>query len=161
MSDNSRGPDGFLMVFYQYCWKINRADIVRMVRAFYCGHQLSQFITHTNLVLIPKKEKVKHLSDSRPISLYNFVNKIFSRLVLDRISKVIPKIISNNQSEFVKGRSIAEIVLLAQEIIRDINKRSKHDNVVVKLDMAKAYDKKIIYFDLITRNRKLQNNSRI
>lgn len=32
-------------------------------------------------------------------------------------------------------------MLLAQEIIRDINKRAKHHNVVVKLDMATAYDR--------------------
>ncbi|XP_059310243.1 uncharacterized protein LOC132061439 [Lycium ferocissimum] len=41
---------------------------------------------------------------------------------------------------FLKGRTIVENVLLAQEIIRDINKRHKMHNVVVKLDMAKAYD---------------------
>lgn len=29
---------------------------------------------------------------------------------------------------------------MEQEIIRDINKRNKHVNVVVKLDMDKAYD---------------------
>ncbi|KAH0712248.1 hypothetical protein KY289_008207 [Solanum tuberosum] len=32
-------------------------------------------------------------------------------------------------------------VLLAQEIIADIRKRRKPTNVVIKLDMAKAYDK--------------------
>lgn len=33
-----------------------------------------------------------------------------------------------------------ENVLLAQEIINDINRRKKYVNMVVKLDMAKAYD---------------------
>lgn len=32
-------------------------------------------------------------------------------------------------------------MLLAQEIVRDINKRNKHHNAVVKLDMTKAYDR--------------------
>ncbi|WMV51941.1 hypothetical protein MTR67_045326 [Solanum verrucosum] len=54
---------------------------------------------------------------------------------------VLPKFISPNQSGFVKSRSISENVLLAQEIIGDINKRNKHTNVVVKLDMTKAYDR--------------------
>lgn len=37
---------------------------------------------------------------------------------------------------------------LAQEIIRDINIRKKNQNVVVKLDMAKAYDR-VSWFYLI------------
>lgn len=47
---------------------------------------------------------------------------------------------SLNQWEFVKGRDILENVLLAQEIISDIRKRGKPTNVVIKMDMAKAYD---------------------
>lgn len=64
-------------------------------------------------------------SDLRPISLSNFLNKIISRLIHDRLEGLLPKLISNNQSGFVKGRSITENVLLAQEIIVDIRKRSK------------------------------------
>lgn len=52
---------------------------------------------------------------------------------------MLPKIISPNQLHFVKGRNIMKNILLAQEIIRDINKRKKHMNIVVKLDMAKVY----------------------
>lgn len=39
----------------------------------------------------------------------------------------------------MKGRNITENVLLAQQIIRDINKRNKNVNIIVK-DMEKAYD---------------------
>lgn len=55
--------------------------------------------------------------------------------------KVLPKIIFPNQTSFMKGKSIIENVLLAQEIIRDINRRKKHTNIVVKFDMTKAYDR--------------------
>lgn len=53
-------------------------------------------------------------------------------------------IISKNKFNFVKEKNITEKELLAQEIIRDINKRNKFHNVIVKLDMAKAYDR--VYF---------------
>lgn len=46
-----------------------------------------------------------------------------------------------NQLGFVKGKSIKENFLQAQDIIRDINMRTKFHNVVVKLNMAKAYDR--------------------
>jgi len=92
-------------------------------------------------VLIPKKEVVVSYGNLRPISLSNFSNKILSRIIHERIVAVLPGIISTNQSGFVKGRSITDNVLLAQEIVRDINRRNKLHNVVVKLDMAKAYDR--------------------
>lgn len=41
----------------------------------------------------------------------------------------------------MKRESITENILLAQEIIKDVNKRNKQHNLVVKLDMAKAYDR--------------------
>lgn len=84
---------------------------------------------------------VRSFNDLRPISLSSFMNKIISKVLQGRIEKVLHKIISPNQTGFIMGRNISENVLLAQEIIRDINKRNKHHNVVVKLDMTKAYDR--------------------
>lgn len=69
------------------------------------------------------------------------MNKTFSRMVLQRLSLLALKIISKNQSGFVKDRNTAENVQLAQEIIRDIGKMAKLQNVVVKLDMVKACDR--------------------
>ncbi|XP_060170934.1 uncharacterized protein LOC132601901 [Lycium barbarum] len=45
------------------------------------------------------------------------------------------------QSGFVKGRSIVENILLAQEIVHDIRIRENPANVAIKLDMEKAYDR--------------------
>ncbi|XP_049394714.1 uncharacterized protein LOC125859004 [Solanum stenotomum] len=139
--NSAAGPDGFSGLFFQECWDIVSQDVTNVVRAFFCGQTLPRYITHTNLVLLPKKDLVRSLSDLRPISLSCFINKVISRVLHGRIAAVLPKLISPNQSGFVKGRSISENVLLAQEIIGDINKRNKHTNVVVKLDMTKAYDR--------------------
>ena len=52
-----------------------------MVQDFFVGNSLPNSITHTNLVLLPKKEKTRSLCDLRPISLSKFINKILSRVV--------------------------------------------------------------------------------
>ncbi|KAF3639165.1 hypothetical protein FXO38_22816 [Capsicum annuum] len=75
----------------------------------------------------------------RPISLSNVSQKIVCKVLNNRLSRVIPKIISQNQSGFIKDRSIGENVLLAPEIIHNI--RTKGGNVLIKLDMNKAYDR--------------------
>lgn len=49
--------------------------------------------------------------------------------------------IKGNQTRFVKGRSISENIMLAQEIIHQIKKPVIGGNVILKLDMAKAYDR--------------------
>lgn len=67
-----------------------------MVKAFFYGFDLPRSITYTNMALIHKKDKVKRLEDLRLINLCNFVNKVFSKLVLDKLSTVITKIISTN-----------------------------------------------------------------
>jgi len=41
----------------------------------------------------------------------------------DRLEGLLPRLITVNQSDFVKGRSIFENFLMAQEIISDIWKR--------------------------------------
>lgn len=119
-----------------------------MVKDFFCGH-MSRFLTHTNLELLPKKVDVKSFSYLRPISLNNFTNKIISRLVHERIVRVVLRMIFPNKTGFIKGRSITENVVLGQEIIRDIRIRHKWHNVLVKLDMTKAYDR--VFWPFLTK----------
>lgn len=80
-------------------------------------------------------------SDIRPISLSNFSSKIISKILSRRLNPLLSCLISENQSGFVKGRLITENVLLAQEIVQGIGKSNIGGNMVIKLDMAKAYDR--------------------
>ncbi|XP_060177955.1 uncharacterized protein LOC132607892 [Lycium barbarum] len=68
------------------------------------------------------------------------MKQIISRLLHDILVQVLPLLISKNQAGFVKG-SIVKNVLLTQEIVRDIARRTKLANMVVKLEMMKAYDR--------------------
>ncbi|XP_060212032.1 uncharacterized protein LOC132639607 [Lycium barbarum] len=135
------GPDGMIGIFYQVCWDIGGADAYNLAKAFFDGQTLPKSVTHTNLVLIPKKNNIETFADMRPISLSNFINKVISRVVQDKLEGILPSLISPNQSGFVKGRCIIENVLLTQEFMTDIRLRGKPANVVLKLDMAKAYDR--------------------
>lgn len=140
-ADSAWGPDGFTGKFYQACWDIIAGDVVKMMQSFFCGHELPRYVTCTNVVLIPKKKEVMTFSVMRPISLSNFNSKIFSKILHERLVHLLPYIISPQQADFVKGRSIVENVLLVQEIVHDIRIRAKPANVIIKLDMTKAYDR--------------------
>ncbi|XP_060170627.1 uncharacterized protein LOC132601563 [Lycium barbarum] len=122
----------------QACWHIVGPDVLNVVKAFYEGHTLPKSITHTNLVLLSKKQDVQTYADMRPIRLSNFINKVISRVVHGRLEGILPRLVSPNQSGFVKGRSTIENFLLTQEIVTDIRKRGKPANVMIKLELAKA-----------------------
>lgn len=116
--------------------------MIEMVKNFFNGQELPRYVTHTNLVLLPKKKEATTFSDMRHISLSNFINKVFSRVMHERLVGLLPNLISDAQAGFVKGRSIVKNVLLTQEIITDIRLRTNAGpNVVIKLDMTKAYDR--------------------
>lgn len=124
-SNSASGPDGFTGKFSQTCWDIVAKDIVKMVRAFFCGHELSRYITCTNLVSIPKKKEINTFSYLIPISLNNFTSKIFSRIMHERVVQLLPGLISSQQAGFVKGKSIVENIVLSQEIIHDMRSRGR------------------------------------
>lgn len=142
MNPNSTaGPDGMSGNFYQSCWGVIKVDLLKVVQYFFCGNAIPKYFSHSCLVLLPKVDHPNKLTDFRPISLSNFISKIFSTLLTLRLAPILPSLISENQSSFVKGRSISKNIMLAQEIIHEIKKAKEGDNVVIKLDMAKAYDR--------------------
>nr|XP_009803491.1 PREDICTED: uncharacterized protein LOC104248855 [Nicotiana sylvestris] len=105
------------------------------------GAALPKFFTHACIIMLPKVEAPQIFFDIRPIILCNVSSKIIAKILNARLNKILPKIITQNQSDFVKGRAITKNILLAQELINDIGKPRKEANVVIKLDMAKAYDR--------------------
>lgn len=53
---------------------------------------------------------------------------------------ILPALISPKQSAFISGKSIFEHIMLAQEMVHLLNRKSQEDYVMIKIDMAKVYD---------------------
>ncbi|XP_059289920.1 uncharacterized protein LOC132043459 [Lycium ferocissimum] len=130
-------PDGMTGIFYHKCWDIISTDLLNMIIEIFKGGIINRAISHSCLILIPKVKSPQEFSDLRPISLSNFSCKILSKLINGRLTSIMDKIISQNQSGFMKGRSISENITLTQEMVHNMNKAEPDDNVVMKLDMAK------------------------
>jgi hypothetical protein len=139
-AEGARGPDGLPFLFYQKFWDILKDDIVKMFEAFHKG-ELDLYRLHfAMLTLIPKIENANEMRFFRPISLINCSFKIFSKVLTDRLGKVSQRLVSPNQSAFIKGRYILERVVIAHELVHEGHK-SKEPRVILKLDYEKAYDR--------------------
>nr|KYP63095.1 LINE-1 reverse transcriptase isogeny [Cajanus cajan] len=65
--------------------------------------------------------------------------KVLSKVLANRLRKVIGSVISDSQSSFIKGRHILDSILVANEVVEEV-KQKKKKCLMFKVDFAKAYD---------------------
>ncbi|CAL5344867.1 unnamed protein product [Camellia sinensis] len=133
------GPDGFNLLCFQKHWKLMKGEVIQFMKEFHTHGKLVRGINSSFITLVPKKENAGGLEDFRPISLVGSLYKILSKVLSCRLSKVLPEIISEAQSAFLRGRNILDGVLIANEVV-DGWKKAKRKGVILKLDFEKAFD---------------------
>ncbi|XP_037494378.1 uncharacterized protein LOC119370391 [Jatropha curcas] len=133
------GPDGFDGRFYRDCWSIIQWDVCSTVKEFFLGLPIPQSFSCAQIILIPKVENPSVFDQFRPICLTNF--KVCTRILANRIAPLLDFLISPKQASFMKGRSIHSQILLANEMIHEIGRKARENNIAIKLDIAKAFDR--------------------
>ncbi|WMV29911.1 hypothetical protein MTR67_023296, partial [Solanum verrucosum] len=104
--DKAPGPDGFTMGFYIKCWEVVKGDIMKTFQHFYDQGRFERSFNATFIALIPKKKGAKELRDFRPISLIGSIYQILSKVLTERLKRVMSKLVNSQQLAFIKGRQI-------------------------------------------------------
>lgn len=138
-ANKSPGPDGFQAFFFQKCWDIIGIDLCKAIEASRNVGSILTEINHTFSMLIPKKSNHEGPRDFRPIALCNTIYKILSITLAFRFKSILPKLIYEEQTSFVPGRSILDGITIIQETIHSA-KLNKEACMLMKLDIQKAYD---------------------
>ncbi|XP_058749040.1 uncharacterized protein LOC131622002 [Vicia villosa] len=102
----SPGPDGLPAFFFQKYWSIIGGDVTQLVLEVLNGTVNPSFMNKTFIALIPKMKNPNSPKDFRPISLCNVVMKMVTKTIANRMKRVLPDVIDEEQSAFVKGRLI-------------------------------------------------------
>uniref|UniRef100_A0A803PCY1 Reverse transcriptase domain-containing protein n=1 Tax=Cannabis sativa TaxID=3483 RepID=A0A803PCY1_CANSA len=140
--DKAPSPDGLPQSFYSHHWDTVKEDLIEMVTYFFNHGVLPHFINDTFFVVIPKQEGPAYTKDYRPIALCNVSYKLISKILANCMRHLLPRIVSPNETAFVKGRSITENTMIDREIVHSMKKkRGSRGFMMIKIDMEKAYDK--------------------
>ncbi|VFQ88241.1 unnamed protein product [Cuscuta campestris] len=121
--------------------KLLNAYLLKACQEFFLGVKVPVAFASTIITLIPKVNSPIKWKDFRPISLSTFMSKINSRILATRLSIVINKVIGPEQAGFQQGKSVDDQILLAQEMAHHLERKVEGGNIIVKIDMANAFDR--------------------
>ena len=111
-SGKSPGSDGFPAEFYSRFWGLIGKDLVDSLNFSFREGSLSDSQRQGVLCLLYKKDDPLSLKNWRPISLLNIDYKIATKALSNRLRKVLPLILQEDQTCRVPGRTIFENLFL-------------------------------------------------
>ena len=124
--DKSPGPDGFTNNFVKECWEFLAEDFYKLIDDFYHGRVSLKSINGSFIALIPKKDAPVCPNDFRPISLLNCSFKIITKLLANRLQKIILSMIHANQYGFLNNRSIQDCLAWSYEFTHQCHASGKN-----------------------------------
>lgn len=89
----SPGSDGMSPIFYQKYWDIVGSDVINYVLDVLNAGVLPSSLNETYTCLIPKVKNPQKITKFKPISLCNIIYKIISKVLANRLKKVLAVVI--------------------------------------------------------------------
>ncbi|XP_016206964.1 uncharacterized protein LOC107647403 [Arachis ipaensis] len=139
-SSKAPGSDGYNMNFIKKCWDEIGTEFLTAVLDFFRSSRLPPDSNVTWVALALKFTGAKEIKDLRPISMVGCIYKVISKVMVRRMRSVMPGLVGETQSAFVKGRKIHDGALIACETVQWLKTRKKKA-AIIKLDFQKAYDR--------------------
>ena len=138
-SGKSPGTDSLPAGFYKVFWKDAPPFLLRCLNKSHQKGKLA-LTQRRGILLIPKKDKaLQELKNWRPISLLNCDYKIASKVIASRLQVDLQNLIDNDQTGFLKGRSIAENICLINNVI-SYTETKIIPGLLLFVDFEKAFD---------------------
>ncbi|XP_072135984.1 MTOR-associated protein MEAK7 isoform X2 [Mobula birostris] len=139
-SGKSPGPDGYPIEFYKKFKDKLTPVLLEVFQESLENGSLPPSLSQAAISLLLKKDKDPTQCGSyRPISLLNVDVKILAKVLACRLEHPLPKIVSDDQTGFIKNRYFFNIRRLA-DVVYSLSD-SPSPEVVIALDTEKAFDR--------------------
>ena len=136
----SPGSDGLPIEFYSAFWDILCDPLLSVLNDSFRIGSLCASQREALLRLIHKRDDKRLVKNWRPISLLNSDYKLASKIITERLRRVMPSIVHSDQTCSVTGRSIFSNLHLIRDTLDMINKTDE-SGILVTLDQMKAFDR--------------------
>ncbi|XP_022848848.1 uncharacterized protein LOC111371175 [Olea europaea var. sylvestris] len=138
--DKSPGPDGYTSCFFKNAWGIICDEFVGAILEFFSLGSMLKQLNHSVIALVPKSDHALHVGDFRPISCCNVIYKVTTKILASRLRLILGDIVDQAQAAFIEGRSMTKNIHLAQELMRQYNRKRVAPRCLLKIDISKAFD---------------------
>ncbi len=136
----SPGIDGLPIEFYKKFWEDIKDILFETLESELYNGREPTFKNRGLIKLLPKPFKnLLSVKNWRPITLLNVDYKILSKLLAQRVSAVLPSLISYDQIGCMKGRYIGQHIRQLWDVMIQ-TKRQHIPGFVISLDVEKAHD---------------------
>ena len=141
-SGKAPGKDGLGYQFYKLFYsEISETLLGAMNEMIKKGADKTQ--TLAVITLVPKKGDPEKLENWRPISLLPCDTRLVSKILTNRLKKIIGKILGETQYGGIKGRKIQHILRMLRDLFLEKEEellKRELSWVLICIDLIKAYD---------------------
>ena len=124
-ANKASGPDGFNVEFYQKNWELVKNDLFGLLVDFHNGVLDVSRINYGVITLVPKGKDADRIQKYRPVCLLNITLKILTKVLVNRLNRVIQTVIRPTQTAFIKGKYIMEGVCVLHEVLNDLHTKKR------------------------------------
>lgn len=143
------GDDGIPYEFYKSWPKpkeddTESPDIIQIIQTVVNDIELhgitNKSFTNGAMTLLYKKKDQTLIENYRPITLLNTDYKLYTKAIANKLGKIAPQLLHENQAGFVPGRGLFDHTTTTHTTI-EYCELTNSDGCIISLDQEKAYDK--------------------
>ncbi|XP_059302033.1 uncharacterized protein LOC132053962 [Lycium ferocissimum] len=90
--------------------------------------------------VIDQIDRPKTIKDFRPIACCTILYKLISKILANRLQKIMADIICSTQAGFIPGRNLGDNVILAHKLVQAYSRKHISSRCMIKIDLQKTYD---------------------